>query len=67
MTRHRELTELRARCTGMLASMEMVAGSAPDFVRRFSGRGDGPDFSTVYNGLRDLLDLAAKEAREVRS
>ena len=67
MTRYRELATLRARVTALLATMETVAGSAPDFVRRYDRgtfRGEA-DYAQLYFGLRGLLEQAASEAHEV--
>lgn len=67
MTRHRELTELRARCNALLATMEMVQGSAPDFVRRYdrSGHKSEPTFTAVYFAIRAMGEIATEEAKEI--
>lgn len=67
MTRHRELTELRARCTALIATMEKLAGTAPDFVRRYdrSGHNSEPSFSAVYFAVKALGEIASDEAKEV--
>jgi hypothetical protein len=68
MTRYRELVELRARTIAVLATMEKVAGAAPDFVRRFdrSGMRDDPPFSSIYAGLKALYDQALDEANTIQ-
>lgn len=64
MTRFRELVQLRTRIIGLLATMEDLAGSAPDFVRRFD-RGtkrDAPSFRDLYFGIKELGESADSEA-----
>lgn len=68
MTRYRELVELRTRVTALLATMEKVAGEAPDFVRRFD-RGemrDTPSFKDLYFGISALGDRAHDEAGDLQ-
>jgi hypothetical protein len=67
MTRYRELVELRTRITALLVTMEAVAGSAPDFLRRFdrSGKREAPSFRDLYYGIKELGEQAAMEADAV--
>jgi hypothetical protein len=64
MTRYRELVELRTRVRAVLVTLEAVAGSAPDFVRRFdrSGKRDAPSFRDLYFGIKELGESADDEA-----
>jgi len=68
MTRYRELVELRTRIVALLATMEKVAGEAPDFVRRFdrAEMRDTPSFKDLYFGLDKLHAIAADEADAIQ-
>lgn len=67
MTRYRELVELRTRVTALMATMEKVAGEAPDFVRRFDrgAKRDAPSFKDLYFGIMELGNNAHDEAGDL--
>ena len=68
MTRFRELVELRTRIRALLVTMETVAGSAPDFVRRFDrgAKRDAPSFRDIYFGIKELGERADDEAGDLQ-